>query len=118
MSIWSNSAEMSWIRKPLVGRKLAVRYWKRSGAIFWRFLPPHLPPVVSNQTFASKHSTVRFDTNDYSVPVRWAHHPVQVKGFVDRVEIWTCQQCVAIHLRLYGRHQYVLDPFHYIPLLE
>ena len=61
---------------------------------------------------------MRFDTNDYSVPVRWAHHPVQVRGFVDRVEIWTQQQCVAIHPRSYERHQYVLNPFHYIPLLE
>ena len=25
---------------------------------------------------------------------------------------------MAIHLRSYERHQYVLDPFHYIPLLE
>ena len=82
-------------------------------------LPPTSFSACRQQsTFASKQSTVRFDTNDYSVPVRWAHHPVQVKGFVDRVEIWTCQQCVAIHLRLYGRHQYVLAPSHYIPLLE
>jgi transposase len=81
-----------------------------------------LPPTPfsacrQQSTFASKQSTVRFDTNDYSLPVRWAHHPVQIKGFVDRVEIWTGQQCVATHPRSYGRHQYVLDPFHYIPLL-
>ena len=82
-----------------------------------------LPPTAfaacrQQSTFASKQSMVRFDTNDYSLPVRWAHHPVQVKGFVDRVEIWTRQQRVAIHPRSSGRHQYVLDPFHYIPLLE
>ena len=82
-----------------------------------------LPPIPfaacrQQSTFASKQSTVRFGTNDYSLPVRWAHHPVQVKGLVDHIEIWTCQQCVAIHPRSYGRHQYILDPFHYIPLLE
>jgi len=86
-----------------------------------RFL--ELPPIPfaacrRQSTIARKQSTVRFDTNDYSVPVRWAHHPVQVRGFVDRVEIWTQQQCVAIHPRSYARYQYVLDPFHYIPLLE
>ena len=86
-----------------------------------RFL--ELPPTPfsacrQQSTFASKQSTVRFDTNDYSLPVRWAHHPVQVKGFVDRIEIWTQQQSVAIHPRSYDRHQYVLDPLHYIPLLE
>jgi hypothetical protein len=51
---------------------------------------------------------VRFDTNDYSLPVRWAHHPVQIKGFINRIEIWTQQQGVATHIRSYGRHQYVL----------
>jgi len=31
-------------------------------------------------TTASSLSLVRFDANDYSVPVRWAHHPVVAKG--------------------------------------
>lgn len=87
-------------------------------AHFLELPPTSFAACRQQSTFASKQSTVRFDTNDYSLPVRWAHHPVHVKGFVDRVEIWTQQQCVAIHPRSYGRHQYVLDPFHYIPLLE
>ena len=28
---------------------------------------------------------VRFDSNDYSVPVRWAHHPIVVKGYWQEV---------------------------------
>lgn len=60
---------------------------------------------------------MRFATNDYSLPVRWAHHPVQVKGFVDRIEIWAQHQCVACHVRSYARQQYILEPLHYIPLL-
>ena len=36
-------------------------------------------------TIASSLSLVRFDDNDYSVPVRYAHHMIQVKGYVDRV---------------------------------
>jgi len=31
-------------------------------------------------TTASSLSLVRFDANDYSLPVRYAHHPVVVKG--------------------------------------
>ncbi|MBU2490638.1 MAG: IS21 family transposase, partial [Proteobacteria bacterium] len=69
-------------------------------------------------TFASKQALVRFDTNDYSVPVRWAHHPVQVKGFVDRVELWAENGLVARHARSHDREQYILSPYHYIPLLE
>ena len=38
-------------------------------------------------TTVNSESLVRFDCNDYSVPVRYAHHPVVVKGYVDRVEV-------------------------------
>ena len=69
-------------------------------------------------TFATKQSLVRFERNDYSVPVDWAYHPIVIKGFVDRVELWSRERCVAIHSRCYDRNQTILDPFHYLPLLE
>jgi hypothetical protein len=36
---------------------------------------------------ANSLSLVRFDTNDYSVPIEYAYHSVVVKGFADRVII-------------------------------
>jgi transposase len=36
-------------------------------------------------TTASSLSLVRFDDNDYSVPVAWAHHPIVAKGSCDEV---------------------------------
>jgi len=36
---------------------------------------------------ANSLSLVRFDDNDYSVPVAHAHHELIVKGYVDRVEV-------------------------------
>jgi len=51
-----------------------------------------LPPAPFDacrkaSTAADKLSLVRFDCNDYSVPVRFAHHPVVVKGYADVVRI-------------------------------
>jgi hypothetical protein len=63
-------------------------------------------------------SLVRFDTNDYSVPVRYAHRPVVVKGFTDRVVICRHDRAVAEHVRLWGREGVSFDPVHYLPLLE
>lgn len=85
------------------------------------FLP--LPPnpfeaCVSQSTFVSKQALVRFDNNDYSVPVEYAHHHVNIKGFVDRVELLVGGELVSCHSREYGSGEYVLDPYHYIPLLE
>ena len=82
-----------------------MRYWKKGTPTFWICPPTPYAACRHLSTIASKQSTVRFDTNDYSLPVRWAHHPVQVRGFVNRVEIWTQQECVALHARSYDRYQ-------------
>jgi hypothetical protein len=69
-------------------------------------------------TFVDKRSLVQLETNSYSAPVRWGHHPVLVKVFVDRVELWCDHQRVAVHRRCYDKGQYVLEPEHYLALLE
>ena len=69
-------------------------------------------------TTASSLSLVRFDDNDYSVPVRYAHHPVVVKGFVDRVEIARAGEVVATHRRIWNKQKVSFDPVHYLALLE
>ena len=61
---------------------------------------------------------VRFDSNDYSAPVRLAHHPVVVKGFVDRVEIARAGEVVATHRRIWDKEKVCFDPVHYLALLE
>lgn len=65
-----------------------------------------------------KYQTVGFDGNRYSVPRRFAFRTVTVKGFIDRVEIVVEQRVVATHARSYGRHDRVLDPLHFLVVLE
>jgi transposase len=67
---------------------------------------------------ASQRSVVRFDTNDYSVPTAYAHHELLVKGYVDRVEVCRADQVIAQHARCWGREQEILEPLHYLALLE
>jgi hypothetical protein len=61
---------------------------------------------------------VQFDEHLYSVPLEWAHRPAVVQGFVDRVTISCEQRVVAEHPRAYGGERYVLEPLHYLRLLE
>ncbi len=63
-------------------------------------------------------SLVRFDDNDYSVPVRWAHHPVVVKGYVDEVVVSHRDQVIARHRRNWDKEGVIFDPIHYLALLE
>ena len=67
---------------------------------------------------ANSLSLVRFDRNDYSVPVAWAHHPLTVVGGIQTVRVLAAGQVVAEHPRDWGREGVHYDPVHYLALLE
>jgi transposase len=73
---------------------------------------------VKRSTAADSLSLVRFDDNDYSVPVRYAHHPVVARAYVDRVVLAHKGEVVAEHRRLWGREGVSFEPVHYLALLE
>ena len=85
------------------------------------FLP--LPAVRfeaarKQSTTASSLSLVRFDNNDYSVPVSFAHHPIVVKGYCEAVMLCHLDQVVARHKRIWEKEQVSFEPLHYLALLE
>jgi transposase len=82
-------------------------------------LPLHrFDPCIVLSGQVDKYQTVRFDRNCYSVPRRWAFRTVSVKGYVDRVEVVGEGVTIATHLRCYQRAQKILDPLHFLAVLE
>jgi transposase len=69
-------------------------------------------------TRATSISMVRYRNNDYSVPVAYAHHEVQVRGYVDEVVVGCSAEVIARHRRSYEKADMVFDPLHFLPLLE
>ena len=69
-------------------------------------------------TRASSQALVRYETNDYSVPVEYGHRRVLVKAFVWEVVIGCGSEVIARHGRSYGREEMIFDPLHYLALLE
>jgi len=69
-------------------------------------------------TRANSLSLVRFDDNDYSVPVDYAHHEILVKGYVDRVVLCHKDTVVAEHVRSWSKEGVFFDYRHYLGLLE
>jgi transposase len=65
-----------------------------------------------------KYQTVRFDSNSYSVPRRFAFRPVMIKGYIDQVAIVADGRVIATHRRSYGHREKVLDPRHFLGVLE
>ncbi|MDY0050852.1 MAG: IS21 family transposase [Halothiobacillaceae bacterium] len=72
----------------------------------------------SASTFASSESLVRYDTNDYSVPVRSAHHQTTIKASVRFIEVYQQDRLIAKHRRCWDRERQIFDPMHYLELLE
>lgn len=69
-------------------------------------------------TKANSLSLVRFDDNDYSVPVSCAHHEILAKGYVDRVVLCHHDVVVARHARSWKKEGVFFNYRHYLPLLE
>jgi hypothetical protein len=85
------------------------------------FLPIPARPFEARRVTevgADSLSLVRFDTNSYSVPTRYAHRTLTVIGTVAEVRIAFEDRLVARHPRCWDREQSVYDPVHYLALLE
>lgn len=63
-------------------------------------------------------SLVRYKGNDYSVPTRYGHQQVLVRGYVHAVVIACGSEIIARHPRSWDKEDYIFDPLHYLALLE
>jgi hypothetical protein len=72
----------------------------------------------TTSTFASSESLVRYDTNDYSVPVSSAHHQTTIRASVSFIEVYRQDRLIAKHHRCWDRERQIFDPMHYLELLE
>jgi len=70
------------------------------------------------QANANSLSLVQFDTNRYSVPVKYAHRKITVVATVDDVKLVFEDRLIARQRRHWGRKEYFYDPIHYLSLLE
>jgi transposase len=66
----------------------------------------------------NKEGTVRFETNEYSVPVELIGKTVEGRIHPDRIRIYHEGEKVADHKRSSGRKERVREPDHYEPTFE
>jgi transposase len=92
----------------------------------WQEEQPHLRPLPahefaccrSQEVTLNGYGQVTFETNRYSVPVPLAQKQLTLKAYPFVVEIVANNQIIASHARCYGHKQDILDPLHYLSLLE
>jgi hypothetical protein len=81
-------------------------------------LPSHAPelgPIV--EVLVRSTGRVRFQTNDYSVPIQYAYQRLTLKADPFRVRVFGGEEQVADHPRCYQKRQVIEDWRHYVPLL-
>lgn len=61
---------------------------------------------------------VQFDGNRYSVPCEYAGKHVSIRIFAERVVLAVDGKSVAEHARSFEKGRFILDPLHYLPLLD
>jgi transposase len=91
---------------------------KEDQAAFWDLPAVPFDACRKQPTRANSLSLVRFDENDYSVPVDYAHHEIVIKGYVDRVVLCHKEKGVAEHKRSWGKEGVFFNYLHYLPLLQ
>ena len=92
----------------------------------WEMEKPYLLPLperdfeccVSKPVVLNGYSQVEYETNRYSVPTDQAYRNLMLKAYPFRIDILHLEDVVASHPRCYDRKQDVLNPLHYLPLLE
>lgn len=61
-----------------------------------------------------KYATVSYKTNRYSVADHLVGAFITVKVKADQLELFDDQQLVALHIRSYGKHEWIIDINHYL----
>ena len=82
-----------------------------------------LPSVAYSNTQpsdgrADKYATVMIDKNRYSIPWRYVGQKLKILLHVDQVEIFAGTKKLAVHERLFGNNKWVLNPEHYLELIQ
>jgi transposase len=77
-------------------------------------LPDHAIPVFMEvERTVRKDATFSFETNQYSVPSRYAQGRVKVLVFVNQLEVYSGGEQIAVHNRCHERGQLIIEDEHY-----
>jgi len=107
------------MNRKLRGKTLSKRQLLEEDKVASLALPTdRFDPRRQESTTATSESLVRFNTNDYSVPVAYGHRPVVLKASVDTVFLYHGDKEIARHRRCWDREKQIFDPTHYLALLE
>ncbi len=106
-------------QKHILGKEDTVGAMFQKEEEYLRPLPSfHFETANCLNVRVNRFSTVRFQTNEYSVPAKYVGCQVGVKGYSETVEIYCKGKKISEHKRLFGKNKKSCRLLDYIDLLE
>lgn len=107
------------LKRRLRGKKLTKKELLEEDKVASLPLPAtRFDTYRKGSSIASSQALVRFDNNDYSVPVDYAHQPIIIKANFEKVRLCHKQRVVAEHDRCWDKEQQIFNPLHYLRLIQ
>lgn len=99
-------------------RETVAQLWESEKMLFLPLPAKAYPACTTRLVHPNPYSQVEFDTNRYSVPVERRNAPLVLEAYPFRIRILSGEGLVVEHPRCFEREQDVIEPLHYLPLLE
>lgn len=107
----------SYLEKQVCNESVRERFARERETL--RPLPTILPTTcIRDNVRINKFFEVTYKTNRYSVPSKFAYRDATIEIFHDHIRIVVDDVLVAEHERLFGKHDAILDPVHFIDQLS
>jgi transposase len=99
------------------GEKIIDRFAREQPLL--RPLPQHVPrPVITTSVRINKFSEISVDTNAYSVPTKYAFRQATVEISDGHIMVFIDGILIAEHQRSHLRKQSIINPLHYLDILQ
>ena len=105
-------------RKTRGQKELVIDLWQAEKAHFLPLPKRDFQACVSRVVKPNGYLQVDYETNRYSVPYAYRDKQLVLRAFSFRIELLYLDQVIACHERSFQREQDILDPLHYLPLLQ
>lgn len=107
------------VRRHIRGKEAPVAdLWEAEKPLLLPLSARDFPACASYPIKPNAYSQVELDTNRYSVPATYQDSQLVLQAYPFRVKVLSGQEVIADHPRCFGREQDMIDPLHYLSLLE
>jgi transposase len=98
--------------------ELVAELWEKEKEHFLPLPAKDYRSCITRVVKPNTYLLVDHDTNRYSVPYKYRDTQLVMRVYSFRVELVYLNDVIATHQRCFQREQDILDPLHYLPLLQ